>query len=157
MAEEIDWPELLNHLGFDYKMRQIGDVVLAGLAGTAALVGGVPEALSLGIPYPVGEQKAEPVPDNPLVQGHVDAVIGGITSEAVEGHDERVPLDRFQRHHQYCGLFPVGVVDVVDLAPGSFGQADGPFQVGAFRIPVSCIRLISSIWREWFLPVSTTG
>ena len=49
VAEEVDRPEVLDCHCFCCELGQIGDIILAGLAAIAAVVGGVPKGVSLGV------------------------------------------------------------------------------------------------------------
>ena len=117
-----------------YQLGQDSDIILAGLAAVTALVGGIPEAVSLGVEGTVGQQQSEPVGVHALVKGHISRLVGGISSETVKGNYEgRLTVYKFQRRDHDRAVPSFGVVDVVDLAAGSLHKAYGSFQNGAFR------------------------
>ena len=60
------------------------------------------------------------------MEGHVSGLVSGVSSEAVQGDDERcLAVYDFRGQDQDCAVAASGVVYVVDLASGGLGKCSG--------------------------------
>ncbi len=69
VAVEVDRPEVLDCHCFCYELGQIGDIILAGLAAIAAVVGWVPELITRAVEGAVWQQEGESLGVDALVEG----------------------------------------------------------------------------------------